>query len=658
MGASNIIRVLITGDAKNVSEALTKTEGELKSVGKTSDGMGSKLAKFGKAAAAGFAIAALAAAAFAVKSGDQLSEAQDQLSLSLKNSHQRVVDLTKSISPLQKTMEKYGFTNREVDESLTSFTRSGVKLKDAIKDEAIAADLAKSKHIDLLTATNLVSKASEGQIKGLKALAIDLPVAAGGALKLKTANDTLAAAEKKLKIAQDAKIESLAKANALLDKSNFHNLTGAKLVAARAKAEERGATMLDAADARIAAASGAVKVAQGKVNDAQSAGHKILGALASRMKGSAEESTKSLAGKTAALKAQFTDMAAKVGMKLIPVVLKLVNSIVGAITWFTKHRAVTIALVGTVGTLTAALMAYGVAMKAREVWDKLWLVGTKLVTGAQWLLNAALNANPITLVVIAIVALAAGFFLAYKKIGFFHTAVDKAWQLLQSGFHWVAAHWPLLLVILTGPIGLAIDIIVKHFQSIKDAASSLVAVLRGIWSRVYADLIAPFATAAAWVIRKYVGVLTFFAGLGVKLGKAVENLASKLVHPFDVAFHLIQRLWNDTVGKLHLPGIVGNVIGKVAGFAGIKLAQGAIVSKPTLALVGEAGREMVLPLSRPARARQLIEASGVMGSGTASTPAASATITPIVQHIHAIDLQQAMRIAANEQAWASKTAGR
>lgn len=42
------------------------------------------------------------------------------------------------------------------------------------------------------------------------------------------------------------------------------------------------------------------------------------------------------------------------------------------------------------------------------------------------------------------------------------------------------------------------------------------------------------------------------------------------------------------------------------------LARGAIVDSPTLAVIGEAGKEVVLPLSDPARARQLAEQSGLL----------------------------------------------
>ena len=53
---------------------------------------------------------------------------------------------------------------------------------------------------------------------------------------------------------------------------------------------------------------------------------------------------------------------------------------------------------------------------------------TKVVAAAQWLLNAALSANPIGIVIIAVAALVGGFILLYKKSETFRTAVNNLWK--------------------------------------------------------------------------------------------------------------------------------------------------------------------------------------------------------------------------------------
>ena len=57
---------------------------------------------------------------------------------------------------------------------------------------------------------------------------------------------------------------------------------------------------------------------------------------------------------------------------------------------------------------------------------------SKIATGAQWLLNAALNANPIALVVIAIAALVAGLVIAYKKSETVRNVVNSVFNAIKS----------------------------------------------------------------------------------------------------------------------------------------------------------------------------------------------------------------------------------
>ena len=74
--------------------------------------------------------------------------------------------------------------------------------------------------------------------------------------------------------------------------------------------------------------------------------------------------------------------------------------------------------------------------------------------------------------------------------------------------------------------------------------------------------------------------------------------------PYRLAFAAIAKLWNNTVGKLDftipdwVPGIGGKRFTAPKLPEGIPaLAKGGIVNKPTLALIGEAGPEAVVPLN-------------------------------------------------------------
>lgn len=63
-------------------------------------------------------------------------------------------------------------------------------------------------------------------------------------------------------------------------------------------------------------------------------------------------------------------------------------------------------------------------------------VATKLWTIAVWAFNAAMLANPITLIIIGIVALTAAVIYAYSKFGWFRAGVQAAWSGIQTAALW------------------------------------------------------------------------------------------------------------------------------------------------------------------------------------------------------------------------------
>lgn len=80
---------------------------------------------------------------------------------------------------------------------------------------------------------------------------------------------------------------------------------------------------------------------------------------------------------------------------------------------------------------TVAAAAHAVAMGAATVATGVW-------TGVQWLLNAALTANPIGIVIVLVAALVAGIILAYQKSETFRNVVTKAFDAVKIGANYLA----------------------------------------------------------------------------------------------------------------------------------------------------------------------------------------------------------------------------
>lgn len=110
--------------------------------------------------------------------------------------------------------------------------------------------------------------------------------------------------------------------------------------------------------------------------------------------------------------------------------------------------------------LLATLADMKLAIAGLEISTKLVGAATKIWTGAQWLLNAAMNANPIGLVIMGIVALIA---IGYVLMENWDTVREYMTMIWESP---IAA----LLAFITGPIGMLIYIvsgIIANWEEIK-----------------------------------------------------------------------------------------------------------------------------------------------------------------------------------------------
>ena len=126
-------------------------------------------------------------------------------------------------------------------------------------------------------------------------------------------------------------------------------------------------------------------------------------------------------------------------------------------------------------------------------------IATKAQAVAQWLLNAAMTANPIGLIVAGIALLVAGFVLAYKKIGWFRGAVLAGWEAIKTFGKAIYAYvlapfkavWTIakgltsvLSNVFTGNFSGAYDAIKKMGGEIKDTAMAVVEPFNGMGDRM------------------------------------------------------------------------------------------------------------------------------------------------------------------------------
>ena len=150
------------------------------------------------------------------------------------------------------------------------------------------------------------------------------------------------------------------------------------------------------------------------------------------------------------------------------------------------------------GLHTGALIAHKVALLASAV-------ATKIVTAAQWLWNAAMAANPIGLIILAIAGLIAMIVLVVKnwdwvkeKAGELWSKLKEVWDNIVGFFRagwdrivgFFKENWEKILLILFPVVGLAV-LIARNWDKIVDA-------VKGIWNKVVDVFKNIWSTAAEW----------------------------------------------------------------------------------------------------------------------------------------------------------------
>ena len=195
--------------------------------------------------------------------------------------------------------------------------------------------------------------------------------------------------------------------------------------------------------------------------------------------------------------------------------------------------------------------------------------------------NAAMMLNPAILITAAIIALGVAIFAAYKKFETFRNIVDGV-------FNFIKNNWPLLLAIITGPFGLAVYAIIKFKNSIIGILSGIKTVATGIFDGI---------------VGAYKSVMNTVLGL-------MESGINKAISGLNAALDAVDKGAGPLVN-----------FGEIPNVSIPRLADGGIVTAPTLALIGEAGPEAVIPLNR----------AGGMGGNTITINVQGADPNAVVQ---------------------------
>ena len=193
-------------------------------------------------------------------------------------------------------------------------------------------------------------------------------------------------------------------------------------------------------------------------------------------------------------------------------------------------------------------MALTLAIKAMYIQDAIvkaastaqtWaqVAATKAATAGQWLLNAAMNANPIMIVVLAIAALVAGLIIAYNKSETFRNIVNKAFASIKV----VAGN---VLNAVIGFFRAAWDLIKNIWQAVKPFFQNMWLTIKNIFS-VVGSVLGGFFRVAWSIIKGVWSVAVLYFQMIWNNIKVVFSAVGNVIGAFfRTAWEIVKSVWN------------------------------------------------------------------------------------------------------------------
>lgn len=559
MAASARVEIDVVAKTKQAEQALRDT-------GKGAEGTQSKLAAVAKGVATGFAVKKiLDFTGAAIKAGSALQDNLGASSVIFGRAAGAVDDFSK------KAATAYGISRNASLEAANTFAAfgkqaglTGVPLaKFSTKLTGLAGDLASFRGTSTEQAITAVGAALRGESEPMRAYGVMLDAAT---LKARGLAMGLVKAKGNQAGIASANLQSAAAMRKYADETKKHgkNSQEARTALERLKLSQMNLTKATAGSVPELTNQQKVLAAQAEIyaqtKDAQ---------------GDFVRTSSSAANQQKALKAEMENVSTSIGTALLPVLQKLLPYLSQLATFVEQNISWLLPLAAVVGVLAIA-----------------WNIASIAATLFGVSMAAALL--PVLLVIAGIAALIAIAILLVKNWDKVKAAAAAVWAFMvaawaairgavQTAFDWIKTNWPMLLAILTGPIGLAVLAIVRNWGTIKAAAAGVLSWLRSAWSTVYETLTAPFRAAWQWISHTFDQIrgavqsaLDFVSRTASSIGNALKGPVNAILRAWNAIEFQVPKV---DIGPVHFGG-------QTIGLPDIPLlANGGAVLRTGLAIV-------------------------------------------------------------------------
>ncbi len=308
------------------------------------------------------------------------------------------------------------------------------------------------------------------------------------------------------------------------------------------------------------------------------------------------------------------------------------NSTLGlAVAGFASFGGPALAMGASLGQIAAGMAAFNLQATLAAAKTAIVATGVKLWAIAQWALNGALWANPIGVIILAIVAVVAAIVLAWRHSETFRTIVLAAWGAIKTAagavFGYVANNikdkftlikavaqfvWgfisgyirmqvTVILAVVRGMIAIgrwvantfgkvkAVTLVIWRFvvSYIRRQIAAILAVVRGVLA-VARFFSSAFGRAHSAVVGRVSALIGFVRSIPRKILSALGDVGSML---YNAGRRIVQGLINGITSQI---GVLRDKASQLAGAIG-RFVPGSPVQEGPLKVLnrGEAGRKIV-----------------------------------------------------------------
>lgn len=220
-------------------------------------------------------------------------------------------------------------------------------------------------------------------------------------------------------------------------------------------------------------------------------------------------------------------------------------------------------------------------------------IATTVMTAAQWLLNAAMTANPIGVIIMAIAALVAGIIWCYNNVEWFRNGVNSVCQAIGDFFSNLGQN-------ISNAINWAVNGAIGFFNGLKDTVWGIISAI----GQFFSNLGQTISNTITWAVNGAIGIFNylvgfvqgvvnsivgFFGGIGDRVSGIIRGCVNGVISFVNSVIGGI----NSAIGLINnIPGVSISTIGSIGYMAkGGTLVQG-------MSIVGEVGPELLYNTAR------------------------------------------------------------